>query len=529
MEGSVRPRLETLARRVQRNVAQCVRIDTRTLAVFRVFVGLLIIADVLLRARNFTHFYTEEGVVPRSLAMELSADNAFSFYHLTTDPTLIALLMGIQILIAVQLIVGYKTRIATILSFLFVVSLDHHNPLVLSYADTLFRLLLFWAIFLPLGERWSVDAVHAGRDPRPSVAGVASALILCQMVYMYFLNWYHKSENELWTSGEATPLIMGLDDMTFLFVGYARQFPVLLELGSYMWYYMLMFSWLLLVLVGRKRMFLVALFAGGHASFILTVRIGAFPYVAMAGLLLFLQAQFWDDLKAVAALVDFDTDRLTGPRTRLESVAAAVPYPRVTAPSLDQIRTGAYSVTLGVVLGSLVLLSILSYIPAVALIDGNSTPEERVDDVASSFGVDQPNWSVFAPNPRTTDRYYVFPAETADGDRIDVYNDRPLTYERPSEELHTQYDTYRYRFYMNSVRSGGFNDNDVPPILADHLCETWEEEYGVELTHVNMYVVYEDITYDTIDDHENRDTRTSQLYEHGCGDNEPKEIQPPDF
>ncbi|MDQ2050330.1 HTTM domain-containing protein [Natronolimnohabitans sp. A-GB9] len=525
----MRAQLDRLATRFRTNLAECVRIDTRTLAVFRVFVGLLIVADVLLRSRNFSYFYTDDGVVPQSLARELSADGAVSIYHLTTDPTLIAALMGLQVLIAIQLIVGYRTRLATVLSFLFVVSLDHHNPFVLSYADTLFRLLLFWAIFLPLGERWSIDAVHADREPRTSVAGVASALILGQMVFMYFLNWYHKSQDELWTGGEATPLIMGLDDMSYLFVGVARQFPTLLELGTHLWYYMLMFSWLLILLVGRKRMALVGLFMGGHASFILTVRIGAFPYVAIAGLLLFLQAQFWDDLKAVADRLGVDTTWSADVRTRLAASGATVPYPRLGSSSLERAKSGLYSVSLAVVVVSLVLFSAVSYVPIGGVADGGGGPPEPVDDVASSFGVDQPEWSVFAPTPRTTDRYYVFPAETADGERIDVYNERPLTFDRPSDELHTQYDTYRERFYMNSVRRGGFDDTDVPSVLAEHICTTWADENDVELTHLTMYVVYEDVTLETIDDHENREKRSAQFYSHGCGDAEPKPIAEPEF
>ncbi|MXV61543.1 HTTM domain-containing protein [Natronorubrum sp. JWXQ-INN-674] len=528
MTNSVRSGVRTAAGRLRENVEESVRVDTRTLAVFRMFVGLLIVVDVLLRSRNFTYFYTNDGVVPQSLATQFGPDNAFSFYHFTTDPTLIAALMGIQILIAIQLIVGYKTRIATILSFLFVISLDHHNPFVLSYADTLFRLLLFWAIFLPLGERWSIDAVHADGKPRATIASIASALILGQMVYMYFLNWYHKSQDELWTGGDATPLIMGLDDMTYLFAGYARQLPALLELGTYLWYYMLMFSWLLLVLVGRKRMLLVALFVGGHASFILTVRIGAFPYVAMAGLLLFLQTQFWDDLESVAAMLEIDRTRLTAARHRLEAFGAAVPYPRLERPSIERAKSGLYSASLGLIVVFFVVFSAFAYVPAGGFVT-DSSPNERAEDVAASLSVDQPNWSVFAPTPRTTDRYYVFPAETADGDRIDAYNERPLTYDRSHDELQNQYDTYRQRFYMNSVRNGGFNDNEIPEVHAEYLCTVWEEEYDTELTHINMYVVYEDITLETIDDPSERETRTSHLYAHGCGDNEPKEIAPPDF
>jgi hypothetical protein len=517
---------------MRRNLADCVRIDTRTLAVFRVFVGLLIVADLLLRSRNFSFYYTNDGAVPRSLAQAMSSEGAFSFYHYVNDPAAIAALFVLQGLIALQLIVGYKTRIAAILSFLFVVSLDHHNPLVLSYADTLFRLLLFWAIFLPLGERWSVDAVHRDREPRASVASVASALILGQMVFMYFVNGYHKAHDDLWTGGEATPLIMGLDDTTYFLAPYLREFQTLLQLGGLMWFYMLIFSWLLLLLDGRKRMLLVAMFVGSHVSFILTTRIGAFPYVAIAGLTLFLQAQFWDDLHALSRYLEIDTSRLEARRNRLERVARKFPKIGFGGERQRRARETAYSASIGIVVGAMILFTLLSTMPIGGLADEETVVEEQIEDRAQQLSIDQPDWSVFAPTPRTTDGYYVFPARTADGDVTDVYNGQSLSYDRPYDDtaIHEQYGSYRERFYMNSVRRGGYqNSNDAPTKLAEYVCTTWEDEHGTELTHMNMWRVTEDVTMDTTSSPEDRDRQTGLVYQHGCGDNEPTEIQPPDF
>ena len=41
-------------------------IDTRSLAAFRISLGLLILADLALRSRNLRAFYTDFGVLPRS-------------------------------------------------------------------------------------------------------------------------------------------------------------------------------------------------------------------------------------------------------------------------------------------------------------------------------------------------------------------------------------------------------------------------------------------------------------------------------
>jgi len=509
----------------------CVRLDTRTLAVFRVFVGLLILADLALRSRNFGFYYTDDGVVPRELAKAMTVDNAFSIFHLTTDPTLIAALFVVHALVAVQLILGYKTRIAIVLSFLFVVSLDHHNPLVTSYADVLFRLLLFWAIFLPLGERWSVDAVLSDTPPRESFVGVASVMILCQVVYMYVVNAYHKAQSELWTGGEATPLVMGLDDMTFLLAPVVREFPTLLQYGGLTWYYMLWASPLLILLAGRLRVPFLLMFVGGHASFAITVRIGAFAYVAMAGLLLFVQTPVWEDGTRLARHVGLEPARMTDRFAGAVAFARGFPDYALTSKRARWAKSTVYIFAVVLVALSMTLLAVTPFLyeaEAIERGDRVATAEDEIDDVASAFAVSQPEWSVFAPIPRTTDRYYVFPARTADGELIDVYNDRELTYDRPHDELQRQYGTYRERFYMNSVRRGGF-DNDVAPQLAEYLCRTYEDDHGVELTHVNMYAVSEDITLETISDHDERDRESGLIYTHGCGDNEPEELAPPEF
>lgn len=525
------PSHSALLARVWANARDCVRIDTRSLAVFRVLFGLLLLADVLLRSRNFSFYYTDDGVMPQSLAMEMTPDNAFSVFFFTSDPTLIAGLFVLQALVAIPLILGYKTRLVTITAFLFVISTDYHNPTVTSYADVLYRLLLFWAIFLPLGERWSIDAVHRDRAPRPSVSSVASLLILGQMVYMYFLNGYHKTQEELWHTGEAAPKVLGLDDMTFLLGEYVREFPMMLQLGGLAWFYMLLLSPLLILLVGRSRMVLVGMFLIGHFSFAITVRIGAFAFVAMAALVLFLQAQFWDDGTRVLEWLGLDHHRvrLLERLSRLERVATAVPRLGIDDERYRAAKSGVYTVGLALVVVAMILVVLVTHTP-VGDFGPAATAADEADETMAMVNVDQPPWTVFAPTPRTTDRYYVFPAETAEGDRIDVYNERPLTYDRPGQELQLQYDTYRERFYMNSVRRSASDDRENGPHveLAEYYCTTWAEEHDVELERVNMYMVSEDVTMETITSPEDRETWTRHLYNHGCGDTEPGEIQPPE-
>ena len=544
---AVRHRLETIGdahpgrsgRWIADQLRDTVRVDTRSLAVFRVFIGLLVIADILLRSRNFSFYYTDDGVVTQELAQLYAPDGAVSVYYLTSDSTVIAALFVAQVLIAIALIVGFKTRIAMILTFIGVISLDFHNPLVLSYADILFRLLCFWAIFLPLGERWSIDAVHRDHSPRRSFAGIASALILGQMVYMYLRNGYHKSNDEtgLWQSGDAAPHVFGIDEMTYLLGDTMREFLPLIGIGGLMWYYMMLLSPLLLVFRGRLRYCFASLFVGGHLMFILTVRIGAFGYVAIAGLTLFFGAQFWRDSERILEALGLDS-RVDRARIRLtesgRSAARRVPAITIDEEFYREFRSALYTVGLGFVVLGLVIGAVAS---GFAYADVSNAPmdiderfdhaEDRVHATQASIGVEQPDWGVFAPVPRSTDRYYVFPAETAGGDFVDVYNERPLSYDRPYDELQKQHSTYRERFYMNSIRRAG-DDGKAPALLAEHICETWPEEHGQELVRINMYEIIENITLETVDAPEERDRYEFHRSSHACGDNEPGEIVTPD-
>lgn len=526
MSSVLQPSVSHLVRTVGRYLLDCFRIDTRSLATFRMLVGGLIVADVFLRARNFSFYYTDRGIVPQSLAREQAPDLAVSVYFLTTDTAAIAGLMALQVLVALLLIVGYRTRFAAVVSFIFVVSLDHHNPFVLSYADTLFRLLLFWGIFLPLGERWSVDGVLADGHPRKSVLSVVTPLALGQMVVMYLVNGIHKLESSLWRSGEATPLIFGIDEMTFLLGDTMRQFPTLLEYGGLLWFYMLLASPLLILLRGRVRTAFVGLFFGGHLAFALTVRIGAFAYVAMAGLLLFLQASFWNDASRLLSVARGDIQTRAG---GLTAYASRFPAFRVVPADYAWLRPLVYHTAVAAVVLALGFIGIILVANAGVVFDGgydqhalngevaSNSGGEYVYGVAAGLGVVQPEWSVFAPHPRTTDRYYVFGATTVDGERYDVYNDRPFTWDRPYDELQKQHDTYRHRFFMNSIRRSS-SDDELPANLGEHICRSYQEERGIELSHISMFEITEDISRETIDDPAGREVDRDHFYRHDCGE-----------
>ncbi len=509
-----------------------ITIDTRSLAAFRILAGLLLIADVLLRARRFTDHYTGAGFVPAELARSVGHDGAFSLFWLTDDPAGVAILFALHLLVGILLLVGYRTRMMTILAFVFVASLDIRNPLVISYADWLFRLLLFWAIFLPLGERWSIDAVYRRRWPRRSVAGLASAMILAQMVFMYLVNGLLKTSGETWRSGEAAVLVFGLDDTTYLLGDSLRSVPELVAAGGFAWFILLLLSPLLLVTTGRRRLVLILLIGAGHLAFAVTVRIGAFPYVGVLGLLAFIQPSMWAD-------IGWLTDRLgfVAMYQRLRefgtSIAELCPYPTFNRPSLHRTMALVGSFVLWSVVLSLVLLGALLVPQAGMLLDPGDDAHDRLEraiddqpvaaaiyDVHQRIGIEQPSWNIFAPEPRSTDRYYVLAAQTVDGSWIDLRTGETVTLERPFDRLHRQHDTYRDRFFMTRLTQTD-RFHGVAAAYLNHHCEG----ASAELTSISLIEVRETVTPETIDMPVDRPRYSHLVATIGCGEHEPEPFE----
>ncbi len=508
-------------------------VDTRALAVFRVAVASLLAADVLLRSRNLTLYYTGEGVVSRELARAATPEYAFSvFYVLPDHRVTTAAVFLFALLVSLQLAVGYRTRVATMLAFLVVVSIDHRNPFVLSYADGLYALLLFWAVFLPLGERWSVDAVHRERRPRDTVANVATALILLQMIAMYVVNGVHKTTSSLWLEGDAVAVILSVDEVTYLLGNHAHHLPFpVFTFTTYLWLALMLASPLLLMFTGRRRTAFAAIYVLGHLSLAPLVRIGAFSFVSISGLLLFLHQGFWSGLERAAEHhAEVATDKLHAGVTAL---ASRLPNPRVSEWFDDRHRDAAATLTLvflAVAGVHLVTYNTGTTAEASGAIEEAAEPPgfDRVANVLDAFGANQHDWDIFAPDPKDMNVYYVAAGEKDDGSQVDLYSDRPLEWSRPHEQLNQQYDnSYRDRFYMDSVWTSHMLsiEGAAPEVeYSEHLCRT-----NPDVEHIELYQVIER-PEGSVDD---RPRNAIQILQHRCSGSdvapEPRVTPPTEF
>ena len=275
------------------------QIDIRSLALFRISIATLVLLDLGIRIGDLQTMYSDQGVMPVELVRNyFNGTWRWSLFWIDGSVYFQAGLFGLMTLLVIALLIGFYTRIATIGSWIFLASLYNRVPFAVSGADTLLVVLLFWAMFLPLGRCWSVDAFrqrHAWKMGESLFSG-ATVAILIQVFLLYFCSGCYKA---FYHSQPGMLLQNALEwaDYNRPVGDWLRSYPTLLGMLSWSticfepiapW---LLFSpWKTSTVRLWTLLGLVAL----HIGIELTLSVALFSYIATAGLCLFLPAEFWD-------------------------------------------------------------------------------------------------------------------------------------------------------------------------------------------------------------------------------------------
>lgn len=457
------PRRARLASRLRATLRHRLGIDPRALAAFRVSLGVVLLADLALRARNLVAFYTDVGVLPRStLADAYPLGARLSLHAVSGDAWVVGTLFLLAAVAAVALALGYRTRVAAAVSLVLLASLQARNPFVLNAGDTLLLYLLGAGLLCPLDDRWSVDAVRRrGVGPADSrsvgatdrVAGPASALLLTLVVVVYVSNAVEKLRGTAWPAGEAVERVFRLTYLHGPLGGLVPEWSPLLSAATYGWLALLVASPLLIAAAGRLRAALAGTLLAAHLSMAFALQIGVFSAISATALLPFFPPFVWDRVERA----------VTPAAGRLRRTAVGRFAPAESAPLREPIRAvrrwGAAAVP--VVAAGLLVALVAWNAMALGFVE---TPEA----VASVSDPTEGGWDMFAPNPPSTDALVLATATTADGDRIDaLYSDR-VARDRPPSDARA-YPTARWRKLLTLLADDPDPDR-VDPLLA-HLCE----------------------------------------------------------
>lgn len=283
---------------LRRRLAEVVAVDARSLALVRIGLAACLLVDLVHAALDFPALYSDAGVLPRAALLSFwqsGAEN--SLYLLSGFAGVGYVVMALHALAILALLLGYRTRMAVAACLVFTISLQARNYMADQASDDLMRLLLFGALFAPLGARWSVDAALA-RTPVPQrLVSIGVVALQVQAMCVYTFGALIKAEGTAWPSGHA--VAMALSDGTYgtalgrLFLG----LPWLLQAVTYgvalLELVMPLLIWFPFANLRVRTVSLVALLLM-HLSFLLLLNVGIFPYVSATSLMLFVTAAHWE-------------------------------------------------------------------------------------------------------------------------------------------------------------------------------------------------------------------------------------------
>src|ERR1051326_3713929 len=278
-------------------------LDLRSLALFRIGIAVFVLYDLISRSFDLTAHYTDSGVMPRRWAFQYFAGSplyqawnpaSLSIHFLTGTAIGVVGIFLIHAAAAVALLLGYRTRLAAFVVWFFVSSLHARNALVLSVGDDVARVMLFFSIFLPLGDRFSLDAARKSQSSPAFYVSAASAIYYLQFICIYFFSALLKSGAEWRTEGTALYYAFNIDQFALPVAKALLLHPSLLRTLTFTaWWIELLGGFVLLVPYPAGKLFGIVLLAGLQLGIGATLALGHNPWVNIIALLPFIPSFVW--------------------------------------------------------------------------------------------------------------------------------------------------------------------------------------------------------------------------------------------
>ena len=266
----------------------------------RIAIACTVLGDLIIRMGSLEAHYTQHGVWPANLVFTfIGKPGAWSFHCLYDTYAWEVFLFGFHVLLGLTLLLGYKTRITTVLLWLFTISLHNRNIYILQAGDDLLRLTLFWGIFLNWGSHYSIDSKLAQKSSNSPMVAQAGYLMLLVSVYLFTV--LLKSGDEWRVDGTAVYYALSLEQLRLPFTGdWLYAHPLLMQWITRLVYGIEIMIPLLLLWPSHKKItfglaFVLILLL--HIGIGLTLYVGLFFFINMVTAIALLPESFFIKLE----------------------------------------------------------------------------------------------------------------------------------------------------------------------------------------------------------------------------------------
>ncbi len=312
-------------------------VDPRSLGLLRLLLGAVLLVDLARRYPSLVDHLTNQGWLPNHFSLFRPMSNhGWSLYHAFSTPGEVKVLFFLHLTVNFCFFIGWRTKLMQGLAALLLISVSSRTILMENGGWIVLILISVWSMFLPLGRRFSVDALLRSlrarretsvaslndaalpaRDVAPVVSLAATALLV-QWAVIYFFNAVHKTGLP-WRDGTAVYYFLQQDRMVSAFGGWLSDRVPLWGYKAMSWgalcvEYALPVLLLTPFFTRRARTLAWVLIIGLHLSIDVMVVLGPFSWAMMLMMAAFVHRDDWAWLAArqkrrrEARVVYFDAD-----------------------------------------------------------------------------------------------------------------------------------------------------------------------------------------------------------------------------
>ena len=461
-------------------------LDWRSLALMRMGLALVLLVDLAVSAQNLRAFYTDAGVLPREMVQTDAFPKEFSVHMLGGGVGFEGALFALEGLFALMMLVGYRTRLETIGCGYLLLSRQARAPLVLYGADMIEHIAFFWALWLPLNRRFSLDAAQGRVAPptEPTYVGVAGIGAIIQFMLIYMMSALMKTGPSWTVDHTAVQYALSLGMYARSAGQWLNQFDGVTAFLTVYTVFLELYGPLLLIFpwgTGRARLLGCLLLGTLQLGFGVCMQMGLFWVAMNAFMLMLLPAEFWTWLAEPLARRAAKWLQLTPARApEHPAIPPFSPWRRRAARGGRWLRDG---VILAIMAG--MILAALDFLP-------NHEPltPPGWNRLAGAVGLDQ-SYAMFAPDPQRDDGWFVARGWFENGNNVDVLTGAsPANFDRPEDIAATYLDQRWGSYYYDLLFP------DYQPYLAgfaEYLGGQWNDAHpaGQQLKSLEIIFMHQ--------------------------------------
>jgi hypothetical protein len=423
-------------------------IDRRVLAAFRIAYGLVLSFELIRRGLHLKLLYSNDGVISNHyLLFRPRVEPQFSIYNAFSTPEEVRFAFLLTGVVFACYTLGLFTRVMQVLALVCFTSLNQRNLYQEDGGVWVLIISGIWTLFMPLGDRYSLDAVRKDamratvrerviqrRAREAPFVSLAVLAILLQVATIYLLNALQKT-GVTWKRGEAVHWVLWQSRAATPLAEWVAHhepawFSPLFTYGTIAIESLM--PALVLVPWARQRTRIVAfvLAVMFHTGLALFLTLGPFSYAMIALVMLVLPASALEALGR--PLVRRWWKPMARARARLvRLLAELLPDPR-PLPASTPARVALFGFTLRLREACIALVIVASIIQVT-----------RDNRIFAGYRLQQPaafekfirytrmiqRWGMFAPEAPRDDGMVVIDAVTAGGRHIDPFTGKEPDFE----------------------------------------------------------------------------------------------------